>query len=716
MIRTPTVLQMEASECGAAALGSILGFYGCYLPLEELRIACGVSRDGSKAINILKAARQYGLEAQGASSDLESLREIKTPFIVFWEFNHFIVVDAIKKNKVWINDPATGPRTISWEAMNKGFTGVFLAFEPTEKLQKSSPEALMSQITKEQVLVNLQPMTLVFLVGLFLVIPGVVIPGFNKIFIDNILIQGMTHWFYPLIVGLVVAMVLQALLVFVQQRVLLQLKVKMILSTGANLIWHVLHLPMQFFYQRYAGDVGDRVNANNRIANLLSNELLASIVGLFNMVFFVTLLFFIQYQLAGIALLSVLLNLVVLSFIMRRIEDKTRDFLQQYGRLTGMEMSSLQMIETIKATGLEDSFFRRWSSRHAYIIGLQQSIAMYNQLLLLLPQLIFGLSNTAILAEGALLIMQGQLTVGGLVAFQSLLMQFYTPLSALLSLGNNIQQIRGDVLRINDVLQYAPDKIVEAREEGHGRDLLGAGSNPGIAVRVEKVSFGYSRLDPPLITNFTLEVLPQHNLAIIGRTGSGKSTLARLLMNLYKPWEGSILLEGKEIGNIPTAELANSIAMVEQDIFLFEGSIRDNLSLWEGEIPDQQLIEVLKIAELYEELLPRGLLDCQLLEGGINLSGGQRQRLEIARSLVKKPKLLVLDEATSSLDPSVEKKIFANLRQLGLTLIIITHRINAIRGCDQIIVMDSGKIVHKGRHEALLAIDIYQQLLQLDGY
>ncbi|HBB6896251.1 TPA: NHLP family bacteriocin export ABC transporter peptidase/permease/ATPase subunit [Legionella pneumophila] len=711
-VQTPTMIQMEATECGAVALGIILGYYGCFLPLEELRVACGVGRDGSKAVNMLKAARKYGLTASGAQSDLESLREVKPPFIIFWEFNHFIVVEGIINNKVYINDPATGPRSISLDALNKGYTGVLLIFEPTDKLVKHPRLQLIQTTLTEPFLSNKPAFILILLAGLFLLIPGIIIPGFSKIFIDNILIQNMKGWFYPLILGLLVAMLLQISLVYIQQYVLLKLKVKMILTSGANLIWHVLHLPMQFFYQRYAGDVGDRINANDRISDLLSNDLTGSVVGLVNMAFFAIILFIINWQLACVACITALLNCIVLTRVARNIEDKTREFLQQCGRLTGMEMSSLQMIETIKATSMEDEFFKRWSTRHAQIIDLGQKIAFFNQVLIVIPQFLTGLSNVIILTLGSWLIMQGHLTVGSLVAFQSLIIQFNAPLTTLLKLGNNIQQIRGDLLRINDVLQYKKDEIIELNQANESMNL----GESSIQVTATDLVFAYSELSSPIIHHLNLDIASGKHVALIGRTGSGKSTIAKLFMNLYKPQVGKILFNGYDIRTIPNEILANSITMVEQDIFLFEGSIRDNLTLWDSQITDQRLIESLKTAELYNELLPRGGLNCHLLEGGTNLSGGQRQRLEIARSLVKNPKLLVLDEATSALDPLVEKKIFDNLRQYDITLIIITHRLSAIKDMDEIIMLDQGTIIHRGTHEQLLQINAYNELIQLEGH
>ncbi len=703
-VKTPTLLQMEALECGAAALGIILGYYGKFVPLEKLRIACGVSRDGSKAINMLKAARNYGMEAQGAKADLASLKTVDAPFIVFWQFNHFIVVEGFAKDKVYINDPATGPRTISASEFDKGFTGVLLILRPGPSFEKGGrPPGLLGPL-KRRLKSNYSAVVFITLISLFLIIPGVVIPGFSKIFIDDILIREMQGWFGPLVIGMLLVGVLQTLLVYLQNRFLLRLQMKMLLSMSSQFVWHLLHLPIQFFYQRFAGDILDRINANDRIASLLSSEITGSVVSLFSMVFFVLILFAISWPLTLVALLFSFANLSLFYFVSKKIADMSRNFLQQSGRLRGYEMAGLNSIETIKASASEDDFFKHWTGFHANIINIQQSMAAYSQLLLIIPKTLNGLSSVIILILGSYLIMQGQLTVGTLVAFQALLVNFNQPILNLLGVGQSLQQIRGDIMRVDDIYNY-PEQ--ETHETQTVKDIEGS-------VNIRELTFGYSILEPPLIKGINLKVKDGQKIAIIGKTGCGKSTLVKLMAGLFQPWSGEIRISGVPIEQMTAEQRAKTLAYVDQDIFLFEGSLRENLTLWDKSIPDSDLLDAMQYTKLDEFLTGRGGLETYIEERGKNLSGGQKQRIEVTRSLVKKPSILILDEATANLDMPLEKELIDRLKRSGITLIVITHRIEAIKDFDHIVVLEKGQILEEGTHNQLLSKNgFYKTLYKL---
>lgn len=704
-VRTPTLLQMEATECGAAALGSILGFHGAFIPLEALRLACGISRDGSRASNIVKAAKNYGLHAYGLKAEIEDLETLKPPYIVHWEFNHFIVVEKITRHSVYINDPATGPRKISFDKFDKSYTGVVLVFEKRDGFKKVGRPKSIFNIFKNRLKTIRANLSFLVLLTLFLIIPAIIIPGFSKIFIDNVLIQGVSNWIVPLLFGMLIVNLLQTLLVYLQNKYLLKLQIKLMLSMGAKFIWHLFHLPMPFFYQRFSGDIGDRVNANSDIAELLSTKLTSSIAGLFSMVVFAVILILINWMLAAIGIIIAAVNFIILWKITKKISNASRHLQQQQGRLTGIEMNGLQMIESIKATSGENDFFHRWAGHHAHIINANQRIALYNQMLMILPSLLTGTSNISILILGSWLIMRGQMTVGTLVAFQALLLNFMSPLRTLLQLGNKLQNIQGNLMRIDDVLNYPIEsKTLQIPQP--------TALNGGIKVR--NITFGYAPLDPPIIENFSMTIDAGQQIAIIGRTGCGKSTIAKLISSLYQPWSGQITLDNHLIETISDANLADTLAYVEQDIFLFEGSVRDNLTIWDDSLDDQQLYRALKMVEMSDVLAARGGLDCFIQENGKNFSGGQRQRLEIARALVKNPKILILDEATSALDPPLEKTIFNHLKQQGMTLIIITHRLSAIKDLDRIMMVEDGRIIHQGCHEELKKVEVYQQLVSLD--
>lgn len=706
-VKTPTMLQMEATECGAAALGIVLAYYGLYLPLEQLRQDCGVSRDGSKAINMLKAARCYGMEAQGAKvEDPYDLLELPLPLIAFWEFDHFVVVEGIIKNRFYINDPETGPRVIDKDEFDRAFTGVVLIFEPTPEFRPAGKPASILRAFRERLRGSVGSITYIFLASLALVIPGIMIPGFSKIFIDEILIRGVNNWLHILLVTMVLTAIVRGILTWIELKTLLQLHLKMMLIHSAKFLWHVLHLPVAFFQQRFVGDLEIRVGANDRIAQLLSGEISSSAVNVVSMFFYGMVMFLLCWQLSVLAVFIALFNILLFMKVARPIADNSRHLLQQEGRLSGVEMSGLFMIETLKATGSEDGFFCRWASDHAQTINRQQKIMQYGLVLQLVPDLLMGLMTVAILSWGALLVMHGQVTIGTLVAFQTLVTSFLAPINGLLGLAEQTQEIRGDFARLDDVLKYPPEYSIEDNAE-EMQPLSGE-------LKMSGICFGYSKLEEPFIEDFNLHIRPGQRIALVGATGSGKSTLIRLICRLYKPWSGTIEIGGQLVENIPAKQFSKTIALVDQDIFLFSGTVRDNLTLWNPEIKDEMLHKALQAACVQDIVIARGGLDSMVSEGGANYSGGQRQRLEIARALAFNPSLLILDEATSSLDPAVELEVYENIKNLGCSVLIVAHRLSAIRDCDEIIVLDEGCIVQQDHHEKLIEVPgLYQQLLQV---
>lgn len=702
---------MEAAECGAAALSIILAYYGRYESLEKLRVECGVSRDGSKAINMLKVARKYGLTAQGAKvEELESLQEVPFPYILFWQFNHFVVLDGIKNNKFYINDPATGPRVVDRNEFDKSFTGIILTFEPTPQFKKGGkPPSLYHQL-KDRMEKSKKAVLFVILASLALVIPGIIIPGFTKIFIDDILIAQTHNWLLPLLVGMTITAILRGILTLLQQKYLLRLEVKLMLSASVKFFWHVLRLPITFFHQRYAGDIEERVSANNRVAELLTGDLSSSVVSLISMVFFAIIMLLLSWPLAIIGIIVAILNFSLLYFVSRRMTDASRRYLQESGRLMGVEMNGLQSIETLKAMGNDNDFFQRWAGFHAKMVNSEQRLMKYEQFLLIISQLLTGLLTVIILGLGSWLIIRGQITVGTLVAFQSLMVSFIAPSNTLLGFGKDIQRIRGDLARLDDVIKHPEDSRLADLKEPKGPQQGIAKLNGEI--ELSNVTFGYSLLDPPFIENFSLSIKPNSRIAIVGKSGSGKSTISKLICGLYEPWEGKIDLDGKQLSEVSPAVIADSLSLVDQDIFLFEGNIRDNLTLWDQSFSEFSIDQAIKDACIDDVIIERGGLGAKVTEGGVNFSGGQCQRFEIARALVNQPTILILDEATASLDPMMEKTIYDNLKKRQLTLLIISHRLSTIRDCDEIIVLEEGKIIQRGVHQQLINEEgLYKQLI-----
>lgn len=705
--RTPTVLQMEAVECGAASLAMILAYHGKFVPLEELRAACGVSRDGSKASNIVRAAQRYGLSGQGHKVEPAQLAEYAFPLIVFWNFNHFLIVEGMAGEQVFLNDPALGRRVVSAEEFDQSFTGVTLTFEKTADFRPSgSPPTLLASLRRRLGGTRSALLYLV-LTGLALVIPGMAIPVFTSIFIDNILVGGLQSWAGPLLLGMLATAGLLGMLTWLQQYYLLKLETRIALGTTARFFWHVLRLPVGFYHQRSAGDISARVGLNNNVARILSGDLASAMLSVLTALFFALVMLFYDLTMGLLTIGVAVLNFVVMHKVAQHRKELNQKLAIANGKVSGVSMNGLRLIESLKASGAESDFFGQWAGYQARLMNAMQETNRHAIVLDLLPKFLTALNMGMILGIGGWRVMQGDMTIGMLVAFQALVASFIAPVNALVALGSKIQNFQGDMDRLDDVLKSPAEPMPVATDTP-----LAVAKLQG-ALELRNVTFGYSPLAPPLLQDFSLTLLPGQRIALVGPSGCGKSTISKLVAGLYQPWQGEVLLDGVPRQDLPPHQVMNSVATVDQEIAMFAGTIRDNLTMWDQTISEPVMVRAAKDACIHDVISCRpGGYASAVSESGGNFSGGQRQRMEIARALALNPRLLVLDEATSALDPATEKEVEANLRRRGCSCLVVAHRLSAIRDCDEIIVLDKGRVVERGSHAALLALDgFYARLI-----
>ncbi len=696
-VRTPMILQMEAVECGAAALAIMLAYYHRIVPLATLRRDCGVSRDGSKCSNILKAAQTYGMVAKAYKRDMAALKKSAYPYIVFWNFNHFLVVEGYRKGRVYLNDPAAGPRSVPLEEFDRSYTGVMMALTPGPDFKRGGAKPSLLLGLWKRLRGSLLPLFAAVCAALLLVAPGLVVPAMMAAFVDRVLVDRQGDWGRPLVLGMLIAALLRGLLGAIEFRILRRLQIRLAVSNSGRFVRHLLKLPASYYAQRYAGEVSSRIALNDNVAAILSGQLATTSIDTLMMVFYMIVMWEFNRPLTLVALVFAAANFAIMQWVARqRTEGNVRLSMAQ-GRAGGVGIAGLQSIRTLKASGLESDFFSRWSGFFANMYNSQQELSTVNYYLGVVPPLLMALMTASVLLVGGFEVMHGRMSIGMLVAFQSLATSFLQPVNSLVGLGASIQALGGDLSRLDDVLSSpAPDEP-------------SLGSAPDMPVRLSghvefrNVTFGYSPVAPPLITNLSFQVHPGQRIAFVGGSGSGKSTVARLLAGLYTPLSGEILFDGIPARSIPREILANSMAMVDQDILLFNGSVRDNLTLWDATTPKSSLSRACQDAQIESviDALPEGYAS-ELLEGAANLSGGQRQRLEIARALSSDPSILIMDEATSALDSETELAVDRNIRARGCTCFIVAHRLSTVRDSDEIIVLDQGRVAERGTHDELI--------------
>jgi NHLM bacteriocin system ABC transporter peptidase/ATP-binding protein len=700
--RVPTILQLEAVECGAAALAMVLAHHGRHVPLEVLRSECGVTRDGSKAGGILRAARGYGLVARGFRKEPAELASLALPAIVFWNFNHFVVLEGFRGGEAWLNDPAMGRRQLDSAAFDEGFTGVVLTFEKgPEFAAGGEPPSVLRSLMRHLAGLG-APVSLAVLLGLALVAPGLALPWLMGRFVDEVLAARLPGVAETLLAGLIAAALARGLLSWLQARVLTAAFTRAALASAQRFVAHALALPMDFFVQRSPGEIASRVDLNEEVAETVSADLAQLVLDLVTAVFFLALMLRLDTGLTALVLACLACELAALRAITRRMEGVSQRLSVQAGKLSGMATGGLANIESIKAGGQEGALFLKWLGLQVQFANTAIESQRATLALMQVPAVAGLVAQLGVLGLGVTRIMQGGgFSVGDLVAFQVLLAGFAAPVHALFLAARKVQGLRGDLARIDDVLNHAAEPGVAVT----GSPVSAVSGARPRSLEFRDVTFGYAKGGPPLVEGFSLEVGSGRRVALVGASGSGKSTIARLAAGLYRPWSGEILFDGLPRESYVRDELARAVAYVDQDVVLFEGSVRDNLTMWDPEAEDEVIRAAARHASIDEEIgqLPGGL-DAPLQEGARNLSGGQRQRIEIARALARGPSILILDEATSALDPATESVVEANLRKRGTTCLVIAHRLSTVRDADEILVLENGRVVERGRHDELAAI------------
>ena len=697
--KVPVVMQMEALECGAASLAMICAYYNKWIPLEQIRVDCGVSRDGANAKNLLVAARSYGFTAKGYRYEPDDLKKNgKFPCIIHWNFNHFVVLDGFKGKKAVINDPAKGNYTVSMETFDKSFTGICLMFEPNENFVPSGKRKSVLSFAVKRLSGAKVAVAFVVFTTLISALIGVITPAFSRIFMDRLLTHESPDWFYPFLIALSAMSALQLVISALETYYSNRINGKLATVGSSTFLWKVLHLPMEFFSQRLAGDIQGRQGSNAGIANSVVNTFAPLALNAIMMVFYLVVMIRYSWILTLVGLSSLVINAWMSRIISQKRINITRVSMRDAGKLAGATVAGVEMIETIKASGAENGFFERWAGYQASVNAQKVKYAKINQYLGMIPSVVSTITGIVVLTLGVWFAMEGTFTVGMIMAFQGVLSSFSAPATTFISAGQTIQEMRTQMERVEDVMEYREDDCykTEVKEESFAK-LKGN-------IELKNITFGYSRLSDPVIKDFSLNIKPGQRVALVGTSGCGKSTISKLVSGLYQPWSGEILYDGKHLSEIDRDVFTGSLAVVDQEITLFEGTIAENIKMWDNSIEDFEMILAARDAQLHEEIMRRdGGFNYRIAEGGKDFSGGQRQRLEIARVLAQDPSIIILDEATSALDAKTEYDLVKAVKDRGITCIVVAHRLSTIRDCDEIIVLDHGVAVERGTHEELYA-------------
>lgn len=709
--KVPVMMQMEALECGAASLSMVLAYYGKFVPLEKMREDCNVSRDGASALNLVKAARAHGLEASGVKVEPDDLlREGQFPCIIHWNFNHFVVLKGFKRGRAYINDPGGGDVSVPMEEFNKSFTGICLNFEPGENFEPGGKSPSIFAFLRDSVQGSKSVLLFVALSSVIVSLLGIIHPAFTRVFADRLLPGTNPDWLLPFLYLFASVIALRIVALVIRDIYLRRILGKIAVLGSASFMWKLLRLPMSFFSQRLAGDLLLRQESFTKISNSLVNVFAPMAMDLILLFIYIIAMLRYSILLTLVGVTAVALNILVYRYISYRRVNLDRVDMRDRGMMTAAALNAIDMIETIKSCGAENGTFKHWAAFHSNYSAQNVRLSRLEVYGGIVPLMVTFVADALVLGIGTFLVMHGDFSVGMIMAFQALLLAFNTPVDKLLGAGQTFVEMRSDMERVSDVIKYPTDENLDADECTTSMQKLSG------AVEIKNLTFGYSKLNEPLINDFSLSIKPGEKIAIVGMSGSGKSTLSKLISGLYKPWSGEILFDGKTIEQVGRSVFASSLAVVDQDIVLFEDTVAENIRMWDKSIEDFEVILAARDAQIHDLIMSRdGGYSYRLLENGKDFSGGERQRIEIARVLAQDPRIVILDEATSALDAKTENEVVKAITNRGVTCIVIAHRLSTIRDCNQILVLDHGRVVETGTHDELIKQNgLYAKMIVCD--
>lgn len=697
IVKTPSVYQLEACECGAASLSMILRYYGFYAPMEELREACGVSRDGSSAASLVMAADKYGLESHGYKKNAEQLKSFEFPCILFWNSNHFVVLEGFRGKKVYLNDPANGRRSISYEEFKRLYSGIVITFKPRSDFKKRKGSDGIVKFFAGRLSQEKSTVAFLIICGLLLTVPGILLPEFTQEYIDRILLNKQYAWFSQILFCIFFTYVYQIVYSFIRKHILNKLKLKLTVIYNNNLMNKLIKLPISFFEQRYAGELSGRLDNNDEVNAFLSGSFSDAVLNILEAVFFLVFLLRYNLKLSMVGIFGVIINAGLTLAMIEPLKNMSLKLKQDLGRQNAILTAGFSVATSIKANGVEDEYARETIDDFALTASSEQRIGASQQVLSAFPGAVNNIVNMMVLIVGGMLIIRGECSTGMLTGFLMLLGTFNQPINQLISISMELQNTRAGISRVLDVENAIGDSKFDIEKDSKEYGFEGY-------VEMKDVVFGYNSTLPPVVDGISFKIAPGSRIGIVGSSGCGKSTVARLVAGMVTPWSGEIKIDDIPIDKISHREITENVMVVNQNNTIFSGTVRDNLTMWRNDISDKDIRNAVVDAEAEELILSLpGEYESKLTEGGYNFSGGQRQKIEIARALIHNPAILVLDEATSSLDAITESKILNNLKKRNCTTITIAHRLSAVKDCEMILAMADGKIVECGSHEELLA-------------